>query len=101
MTKDFTTDNVKEFVELYFSGSLVAEESHEVEEEEEENDPYSESDNSNGEKHVVAVDSKNYDSLITNTNKDVMIEFYAPWCGHCKQLAPTYESVAKELAEVR
>ncbi len=38
--------------------------------------------------NVVDLDDKNFDSIVLNPSKHVLAEFYAPWCGHCKHLAP-------------
>lgn len=46
---------------------------------------------------VKIVVGKNFDDIVINNTKDVLVEFYAPWCGHCKQLAPIYETLAKKL----
>ncbi|KAL3690774.1 hypothetical protein R1sor_004425 [Riccia sorocarpa] len=43
---------------------------------------------------VVVLTPANFDSVVLDKTKDVLVEFYAPWCGHCKSLAPVYESVA-------
>jgi len=40
------------------------------------------------------LDDSNFNSIVLDSKKDVLVEFYAPWCGHCKHLAPDYEKVA-------
>ncbi|KAK7757049.1 hypothetical protein SLS62_001065 [Diatrype stigma] len=46
---------------------------------------------------VLQVDAKSYDKLIAKSNYTSVVEFYAPWCGHCQNLKPAYEKAAKNL----
>jgi protein disulfide isomerase family A protein 3 len=46
----------------------------------------------------VAV-AKNFEELVTKSEKDVLVEFYAPWCGHCKKLTPIYDELGEKMAE--
>ncbi|XP_037371292.1 protein disulfide-isomerase A4 isoform X2 [Talpa occidentalis] len=45
---------------------------------------------------VKVVVGKTFDSIVMDPKKDVLIEFYAPWCGHCKQLEPVYAALGKK-----
>ncbi|XP_026147792.1 protein disulfide-isomerase A4 [Mastacembelus armatus] len=45
---------------------------------------------------VKVVVGKTFDEIVMDTQKDVLIEFYAPWCGHCKKLEPDYLALGKK-----
>jgi len=46
---------------------------------------------------VIELTTKNFDEIVFKSKVPVLLEFYAPWCGHCKSLVPTYEEVATNL----
>ena len=48
---------------------------------------------------VKVVVASTFSDRVLKSGKNSLMEFYAPWCGHCKQLAPKFEEVAKEMTD--
>ena len=78
-----SVDKLKEWIQKFKEGSLS---------------PYMKSepipDNTKPLKVAVA---KNFQEVVVDNGVDTLIEFYAPWCGHCKKLAPVYEELAEKV----
>ncbi|KAF5398037.1 hypothetical protein PHET_09027 [Paragonimus heterotremus] len=56
-------------------------------------------DNSGG-RDVVELTDSNFDEIVLNSEEPWLVEFYAPWCGHCKNLKPHWDRAATELKGV-
>jgi len=44
---------------------------------------------------VTTVVGSQFDEIVNDPTKDVLVKYYAPWCGHCKKLAPIWEELGE------
>lgn len=48
---------------------------------------------------VLELTNANFKNTISNKDKPTLVDFYAPWCGHCKMQTPVLEKVAAEYSD--
>ena len=48
---------------------------------------------------ILAVSDANFDALVLESRTPALVEFWAAWCGYCKKMEPTIESVASEYGD--
>mmetsp|Transcript_33176 Transcript_33176/g.74941 ORF Transcript_33176/g.74941 Transcript_33176/m.74941 type:complete len:165 (-) Transcript_33176:213-707(-) len=92
MEESFSVENIKAFVEKFKAGSLTPKIKEEETHEEHDHEEDEEDDGSPS--SVVTLTADNFEGEVMKDGVDAMVEFYAPWCGHCMQLKPTYKKLA-------
>ena len=49
---------------------------------------------------VIKLTDKNYDEVVLKSDKKVLIDFYATWCGPCKMVSPLVDEISEENPQI-
>ncbi len=49
--------------------------------------------------NVIELTDENFDETVNNTDKPVLVDFWAPWCGPCRMMAPIIEEIAENYKD--
>ena len=50
---------------------------------------------------MLEITNANFESEVINSDKPVLLDFWAEWCGPCRMLAPTVEAIANERSDIK
>ena len=47
----------------------------------------------------ITITKANFEEVVLHSDKPVLVDFWAPWCGYCRRIGPAYEKIAEEYGD--